>query len=443
MTDQQAQTLKNRVAANPRSPLFARLAEFYLGIGKNKEALSLCDKGLAHYSDYVTAHLIKGKALAALNMFAEARREYEYVAQALPSNAVAVELLKNIASMADAQFSASPELPQPSVEETFGTEPQAFPASVDEVPPSFPDVDASPAPIDATVPEGFGTQEVSPLSEELPPEFMQARTEEPAPAEESATVDESDPFASLWGKMAQETGVEQPEQAPQAAPGFIDTGEDPFAAMRATESASEQQPQEMHPAETGADIFAMPPFGAETGVESFDEFSARISAELAGTENSITLEEYLLQPTASPEFSGPAPSPFGAEPTEPESSEEASAQSGDEESTAQAGSIEELTNKLQEVKRITPVINLSDGTLVDTTTEPEPEPSAAPVAETTAEEEEDSIGFVTPTLAEIYAKQGWYDDAIKAYKTLSRQRPAEKEKFLKRVEELQAQKAQK
>ena len=51
------------------------------------------------------------------------------------------------------------------------------------------------------------------------------------------------------------------------------------------------------------------------------------------------------------------------------------------------------------------------------------------------------IGFVTPTLAEIYAKQGWYDDAIKAYKTLAHNKPAEKERYEKRILELEEMKS--
>jgi cytochrome c-type biogenesis protein CcmH/NrfG len=47
------------------------------------------------------------------------------------------------------------------------------------------------------------------------------------------------------------------------------------------------------------------------------------------------------------------------------------------------------------------------------------------------------MGFVTPTLAEIYAKQGWFDDAIKAYRTLARSKPAEKERYEKRIAELE------
>jgi hypothetical protein len=48
--------------------------------------------------------------------------------------------------------------------------------------------------------------------------------------------------------------------------------------------------------------------------------------------------------------------------------------------------------------------------------------------------------FVTPTLAEIYAKQGWFDDAIKAYRTLAKTKPAEREKYEERIAELEEEK---
>jgi len=88
--------------------------------------------------------------------------------------------------------------------------------------------------------------------------------------------------------------------------------------------------------------------------------------------------------------------------------------------------IEDLAEKLQSAKKITPVIDLSTKTTI---------PSSE--ADTPA-----STGFVTPTLAEIYAKQGWYDDAIKAYHTLIVTKPAEKERFEKRIAELEDLKKQ-
>jgi tetratricopeptide (TPR) repeat protein len=44
--------------------------------------------------------------------------------------------------------------------------------------------------------------------------------------------------------------------------------------------------------------------------------------------------------------------------------------------------------------------------------------------------------FVTATLAEIYASQGEYDEAIEAYRTLAAQRPGSADRYQKRLTEL-------
>jgi hypothetical protein len=93
-------------------------------------------------------------------------------------------------------------------------------------------------------------------------------------------------------------------------------------------------------------------------------------------------------------------------------------------STSIQNNIEEIANKLKGAGKIVPVIDLAQ-------------------KETLPASEQDlpvSMGFVTPTLAEIYAKQGWFDDAIKAYK--ARNKPGEKERFEKRIEELEKLKSQ-
>jgi len=135
--------------------------------------------------------------------------------------------------------------------------------------------------------------------------------------------------------------------------------------------------------------------------ESFDHYTSRQAKELSG-ENTVSMEDYLSNKTpANPqEFTLPITDsiPTGAQ-----------------------NKIEELTNKLQSAGKITPVINFAQ-------------------KETSAASEQDTpsgMGFVTPTLAEIYAKQGWFDDAIKAYKTLARTKPAEKERYEKRITELE------
>jgi tetratricopeptide (TPR) repeat protein len=52
-------------------------------------------------------------------------------------------------------------------------------------------------------------------------------------------------------------------------------------------------------------------------------------------------------------------------------------------------------------------------------------------------ESEAHLKIVTPTLAEIYAAQGEYQEAINAYRALMGRRPDDSEQFRKRIQELE------
>ena len=121
---------------------------------------------------------------------------------------------------------------------------------------------------------------------------------------------------------------------------------------------------------------------------SVDDYIQQHSAN-AGTEKIVSLDEYLAQAAAAP--SAPEPEPTG---------------------------LDSLATQLENAGRIIPQ-------------EPEPSPSpeeSAPL---------DSI-VITPTLAEIYASQGEYGAAIQAYEILIYSKPNERERFEKRISELQA-----
>ncbi len=59
------QYLEGRMTDNPRSLLFARLADLYLRTGRIDEAITLCTEGIKTYPGYVTGYFIKGKAYLA------------------------------------------------------------------------------------------------------------------------------------------------------------------------------------------------------------------------------------------------------------------------------------------------------------------------------------------------------------------------------------------
>jgi hypothetical protein len=483
-------SLEQRLATEPQSPMFARLASYYLQAGRASDALRLCDDGLAIYPFYSTAHLVKGKALVELGMMAEAKHEYEVVHELLPTNETLARLASSIdvgspmglTSAPAKEVALEPEVattqpateeavvaeepqqpvveeilqPEPAVEEatfapietiptpeSFVEEPQAVtPAETlppvedafgvqssavieeEQPPPSgyetpgfgveeLPQSTASdadfgaPGEIPTTAPAiveepehdyGFGipeaVQPLEPTAEDIPSAPQIVEPSPPAAAEDGFGIPIVTPPAPpvVEPPVSLSPPVVEPKSE-EAPPAKVDETPDWFEAF-----SQLQQPVETPEAPSAAPTeeenpFAM--FGAEQSPaaaegEPFDEFASRIRMELFGTEDTMTLDQY-LGPTSS------------AQPTT---------------ATDQIG---ELAEKLKSSPRITPpVINYS---------EKAPRPA-------TEVEASSGSGFVTPTLAEIYVKQGWFDDAIKAYRALVVNKPGEKEKFEQRIAEI-------
>jgi tetratricopeptide (TPR) repeat protein len=425
---QRIASLEQRLSREPQSPLFARLASHYLQAGRAEDALRLCDEGLSNYPFYSTAHLIKGKALLKLKMMAEAKREFQVVHELLPNNEAVARLHASIDLGPSADFTAAvkkiapPSTEAPLVKTAAPEEVAAVrepPATVpEELPPQEALAEEQPAaPMDEPQRgEGFtaepAVEEPQAISPETPPSDDFSTFGEPpvAAAEPAAASFEAEPqpegadsgFGAPFETpptveppaeeiSAAETPGGEPEHAPSLEKAFSQLEQ---TAQGAEGPAVSEQAQEENP-------FAA--FGAEAPTaegaveeEPYDKFAARKRIEYFGSEDTLTLEEYL-----------------GSGRTGTSSSED-------------ANRIEEIADKLRTPKKITPVINFTEKALHP--------PSEA---DTPA-----SVGFVTPTLAEIYVKQGWYDDAIKAYRALAAYKPAEKGKFDRRIAEIEEMKKQ-
>jgi len=503
VTQERIKSLEQRLATEPQSPLFARLASFYLQAGRASDALRLCDDGLAIYPFYSTAHLVKGRALVDLGMMAEAKHEYEVVHEMLPNNETLARLVSSIdvgssmelgvaptevvapepevmaplpaigesvteesqpvaaeeilqqeppsaeESFPPTEAPAGPELPTeepevvapveaaPITEDSFGF--QAPPVFEEEQPPPSgyetpgfgveeqPQQPTREAVFDATpeaptvasapieepqAPEsdyGFGVSEVAqpiePVAEKVSsvPEIVKpspsVATEDafgvPLETEPAPQIIESTPVAeppvALTPPVSQPPAVEVPPAKEDQTPDWFEAfSQLQQPSIESTEAAPAAQAEEENP-------FAM--FGTEQAPsaaegEPYEEFVARVRMELFGTEDTMTLDQYL------------------------------SATSSQEPPRAQ-DQIGELAEKLKASPRITPpVINYSEKAL-----RPATEGEVSP-----------DSGFVTPTLAEIYVKQGWFDDAIKAYRALAVNKPTEKEKFEQRIAEIEEMK---
>ncbi len=442
-TKQHIQALEERLATNPNSPLFAQLASYYLEAGRTQDALAMSDRGLAQFPFYTTGHLIKGKTLVALKMYAEARREFDLVKEFLPTNRTVADLLAQIPQDEEITFSSAgaPKVfkpkAKPAIEQTPAPltetpiEPQQSvvepPAAVVEESGSpFDQLQRTPTSEEPVVPP------VEPLTPETPEDAFAQLGIAPTVSEETTSPDPFGAGPSSGDDVFGLGGVEAPQQSSsEATPSFEQTSqveqESSFEALQPQdESPFGIGTQEASPVET-----TVTDPGAPSEEESFEQYAQRMRAELAGTEGSMTLDDYLgsdvmpdgtesVQPSTM-EFES-TPSPV----SEVEISESPTMSEAIPPQAEEKNEIEEIAEKLQTAKKITPIINLADKT-TRTATE----------SETPA-----STGFVTPTLAEIYAKQGWYDDAIKAYKSLMVTKPMEKEKFEKRVKELEELKAQ-
>ena len=564
--------LERQVGDQALSPLFAKLAYLYLESGRAKDALRVCDAGLANFPFYSTGHLIKGKSLLHLGMNGEARREFEFVRDWLPTNPTVLQLLESVPQSDDlvleAPLSDDPSaegastdtmeaLTEAPSEESGGSDfftaattedaPETVePANDFGLPSDVPAADGAFAEENAVTegPEAgmeafsqFGQQEpgptieddfdiyaqrkrgelgetgVSTLEEYLSsPPVESAETAEPSIAEPEAAAE--DPLAAAGFGQSDDFGSDTPQIAEEEpSPEAISTDEDPFAAAgfgmgeEAVSDGTESEASEEPPPFAGfgvpeepagvteetvgsADATGMEAFGFEgdeptrpdhealseapavdaepteaSGMDAFgfggaapemteepqseepapaDISEHEVFAGFAGpdeatsadspAEAEVSQTEETEEP-AFPDFSGLAPAEEPPD-TQTESPEEGGSAQEDgfsgppaEEPAAPApreDKIGAFAEKLQDAKKITPVIDLT---------------AQFSSSASSADEVAADAGFVTPTLAEIYAKQGWYDDAINAYKTLAKSRPAEKDKYEARVKELEEEKA--
>jgi hypothetical protein len=432
IAQQQITALEKKVGPDANSPLFAQLANFYLEQHRVEDALHICDAGLAHYPFYTTGHLVKGKALVALHMRAEARREFEFVLEFLPRNEMVTALLEQIPPSEDETLATTLQEAQPEVIEPGYTPPSLEEYKIPSTPQLHPEPGYSFNGFDQPAQEQ--QPELSPAPSSLSgPSFFDAITQTPAatqtddflgfaaPSTETAEMPEPASFSGFdvplpespsFSEIQESTFADIPRSAPEPSIG------DEF-----TLSAPDQEILTPAPSEE----------------ESFALYASRRRAELTG-EDTVSLEDYLGNATiVLPEgLSIELPMSTNTQnkiddsstkeeyPTEttiilpqippPELPMSASIQNN----------IEEIANKLKSAGKIVPVIDLAQKEILPASEQDLPV----------------SMGFVTPTLAEIYAKQGWFDDAIKAYKALARNKPGEKERFEKRIEELEKLKSQ-
>jgi tetratricopeptide (TPR) repeat protein len=88
--------LKRRVEKDPSSIAFAQLAEEYRRAGQCKEAVAVCEAGLAIHPGYLSAHVTLGRALLELGELERAQQELALVLKGAPENLAALRGLAEI-----------------------------------------------------------------------------------------------------------------------------------------------------------------------------------------------------------------------------------------------------------------------------------------------------------------------------------------------------------
>ena len=100
--DLDSENLAARLSENPRSPLFARLADLYLSRRRVGEAVALCERGIALYPTYAGGHIVLGKCYQQRGEFTKARASYQQALGLSPYNTVVHRLLVALPESADA-----------------------------------------------------------------------------------------------------------------------------------------------------------------------------------------------------------------------------------------------------------------------------------------------------------------------------------------------------
>ncbi|HEV8664111.1 MAG TPA: tetratricopeptide repeat protein [Candidatus Methylomirabilis sp.] len=87
-----------RLASEPRSRVFAQLADAYRKGGRLDEAIRTCRGGLKDHPTYASARMVLGRALIDKGQLQEAEKEFAIVLELSPSNVLAHRLLGDLAA---------------------------------------------------------------------------------------------------------------------------------------------------------------------------------------------------------------------------------------------------------------------------------------------------------------------------------------------------------
>lgn len=384
--------LAQKMAENPGSMLFARLADLYLTKEQHAEAMKLLEEGIPNYPNYFSGYIVLGKAHLAFKEYSRAFTAFSKALELSPLNQTAAQLLTTV-----------PNKPDESTRTTDANY-FAIPGSVPEAAPvTVADPVLQPEPIEersAAEPSAEAEPEfVLPSFEDLGFPELEGADSTPAPDVQSAPVyrepvqtfsraaEESFPtYDEYFAQNQQRINIESPIRLDD----YLSGDAVPIVAI-APPVIEEPMMEQLPPHEFVNDAYVEPtpsvPFSPAPAAEEHFEpepvFSspeqAQLYAEMTGTALPEPTQSYM--------------------PTD----------------------LDSLTEKLQSAERIVPQENYVPST---------------PVPQETTDEHAYESDAVTPTLAEIYASQGEYRAAIQAYEILMFSQPGKGADYQKRVREL-------
>ncbi|GEM_PF-6613790 len=361
--------LEAKLSRRTGSPLFARLADEYLAVGRINEAKEMCLSGLQRFPDYLTGHIVLARCFEAEQDYTAAIHSVEEALRVSPDASLPQSLL--------AEYKIR-LLRKPTVIDGID----------DHEKPSMAHIVS---PTEVEVREDIPPHDLTPTPDEIAMDVAA----EPAPTEQRDEM----PAATATGIL--ETAGEELHATEEITPDHdsLTSNLPESGDMSAIENVSREVAGDSIPDGTALDRFL---YGNGSDVEG-NEDKAAAAEDLREPESAELAEALPLESSDVPTISVQTQE-------EGNSSSEIPAEIPEEE-------IRQETNV--------------EGTL--STVEMTPP--------ATHDEPPSAFGsegrIVSKTLAEIYAMQGAYSEAILTYRMLQEMRPEFREEYEKRIRELE------
>ncbi len=113
-----------KMSENPQSPLFARLADLYIGKEQAVEAVKLSDEGVKLFPNYYAGYIVLGRAHLMLKEFSKANNAFEKALELSPFNQTVAKLIQSVPNKSDDSTRTTDEnyFTQPSLSTTDQSE---------------------------------------------------------------------------------------------------------------------------------------------------------------------------------------------------------------------------------------------------------------------------------------------------------------------------------